>query len=259
MSIWMRAEPAVRTRESQSRNIAWSRTSRPALTRKRRRWRPRSTASGAGAGPEHRDAGQLRRGARQGAGGEIGGFRIAGADDQRRQPAKGRQPGMAARRRLGFEEPVAVAGSECFHDRLIGHPGLDQHAALVLGAAGPAADLVQQLVGPLGGAQIAAGEPEIGVDHADQGQHRKVVALGDDLGPDQQIVAPLGHRLGELGRGARAGQQIADHQRRPRRRKALRHLLEQAFHPRPARHQGAGREAFRAAGRHRLGVSAMMA
>ena len=171
----------------------------------------------------------------------------------------GGSPACAPRRRLGFEKPVAVARGECLHDRLVRHTGLDQHPALVLGAAGAAADLMQQLIGPLGGAQIAAGEPEIGIDDADQGQHRKMVALGDDLGPDQQIVAPLGHRLGELGRGARAGQQIADHQRRPRCRKALRHLLEQALDPRPARHQGAGRQAFRAAGRHRLGVAAMMA
>lgn len=37
MSIWMRAEPATRTRESQSRRIGCRRTSRAALTRKRRR------------------------------------------------------------------------------------------------------------------------------------------------------------------------------------------------------------------------------
>ena len=37
-----------------------------------------------GGWPQHRDAGQLRRGARQRAGSEIDGFRIAGADDQRR-------------------------------------------------------------------------------------------------------------------------------------------------------------------------------
>src|SRR5882762_11422878 len=42
---------------------------------------------------EHRDPGQLRRGARHGARRKIGGFGIAGADDQRRQPAKGRQSG----------------------------------------------------------------------------------------------------------------------------------------------------------------------
>ncbi len=259
MSIWMRAEPAVRTRESQSRSTAWRRTSRLGLDEKAAAVAAAQHGERGGGRAEHRDAGQLRRGARQGAGGKVGGFRIAGADDKRCQPAEGRQPGMAARRRLGFEKAIAVAGRQCFHDRLVGHPGLDQYPALVLGAAGPAADLVQQLVGPLGGAQIAAGEAEIGVDHPDQGQHRKVVSLRDDLGPDQQIVASLGHCLGELGRGARAGQQVADHQRRTCPRKALRHLLEQAFDPRSARHQRARREAFRAAGRHRLGVAAMMA
>src|ERR1700730_2602312 len=107
MSTWMRAEPAMRTRESQSRNTAWSRTSREALTRNRWRWRPRSTASGAGAGPG--PPGGVGGGTGERAGGEVAGFDIGGADDQPRQPAKGRQPGMAPRRRFGFEKPGAVA------------------------------------------------------------------------------------------------------------------------------------------------------
>src|SRR6266478_4534280 len=43
---------------------------------------------------EDGDTGQLRRGAREGAGGEVAGLGVAGADDQRRQPAERRQPGM---------------------------------------------------------------------------------------------------------------------------------------------------------------------
>src|SRR5258708_21959751 len=42
---------------------------------------------------EDGDAGQLRRGAREGAGSEIAGFGVGGTDDQRGQPAAGRQPG----------------------------------------------------------------------------------------------------------------------------------------------------------------------
>ena len=51
MSTWRRAEPASLTRLSQSRSTACRLTPRSALTRNRRRWRPRRIASGAGAGP----------------------------------------------------------------------------------------------------------------------------------------------------------------------------------------------------------------
>ncbi len=97
---------------------------------------------------------------------------------------------------------------------------------------------MQQLIGPLAGAQIAAGHAEIGIDDADQGQHRKMVALGDDLRADQHVVAMRGHRLGQLGGGARPGQQVADHQRDPRAAgNALGHLLDQALDPGSARHE----------------------
>ncbi len=160
---------------------------------------------------------------------------VGGADDQRREPAEGRQPRSPPRRRLGFEKPVAVAGGERLHDRLLRHPGLDQHPALMRGAAGAATDLVQQLIGSLGGAQITAGKPQIGIDDADQGQHRKMMPFGDDLRADQHIVPPLGHGLRELGGGAWAGEQVAGHHRRPRCRKALCHFLEQALDTRVRR------------------------
>src|SRR5262249_53435827 len=57
---------------------------------------------------------------------------------------------------------------------------------------------------------------------------------------------------------ARTRQQIADHQRRAHARKALRHLLQEAFHPWPARYERARGQAFGAAGRQRLRMTAMM-
>ena len=111
---------------------------------------------------------------------------------------------------------------------------------------GPAANLMQQLIGPLGRAQIAADQPQIGIDDADQGQHRKMMPFGDNLGPDQHIIAPLGHRLRQLGRSPRTSQHIADHQRGSRRRETHRHLFEHALDARPARDEGAGRHTFRA-------------
>jgi len=88
----------------------------------------------------------------------------------------------------------------------------DGDVVFVSAAAGAVGQVVCQIaklkghtvIGTAGGAEKIAYLKEIGVDHADQGQHWKVVALGDDLGPDQHIVAPLGHRLRELGRGKRS-------------------------------------------------------
>ena len=42
-------------------------------------------------------------------------------------------------------------------------------------------------IGALGRAQIAAAEAEIGIDHADQGQQREMMPLGDDLRADQHV------------------------------------------------------------------------
>src|SRR3984893_14836531 len=44
---------------------------------------------------EHRDPGELRGSTGECAGGEIAGFAVGGADDQRRQAPEGRQPGIA--------------------------------------------------------------------------------------------------------------------------------------------------------------------
>ena len=63
----------------------------------------------------------------------------------------------------------------------------------MVGPAGAARHLVQELIGALGRAQVAALEAEIGIDHADQGQHGEMVALGDDLGADQQVDLMLLH------------------------------------------------------------------
>ena len=71
--------------------------------------------------------------------------------------------------------------------------GLDQHPARPRRPPGPARDLVEQLELALGGAQIAAREPEVAVDHADQREVREMMALGDDLGADQQVQLMVAH------------------------------------------------------------------
>src|SRR3546814_8627949 len=70
---------------------------------------------------------------------------------------------------------------------MIRHVGLQEDAARPLRPAGPAGDLVQQLIGPLCCPEVAAGKPQIGVDDPHQGQKREVMPLGDELRADHQV------------------------------------------------------------------------
>ena len=101
--------------------------------------------------------------------------------------------------------------------------GLDQDASGLLAAAGAAGDLHDLLEAALGRAQIAAGQAEIGIDHSDQGQVGEMIALGDELGADDDVDRAGFHPADELGglgrrpdrvrsddRGSRVGEQRAD-------------------------------------------------
>ena len=70
---------------------------------------------------------------------------------------------------------------------MLGHIGLDQAAARNRLAAGAPRHLIEQLEGALGGARVGLREAEIAVDHADQRQPRKMMALGDELRADDDI------------------------------------------------------------------------
>ena len=112
--------------------------------------------------------------ARRSAAGMALGLRLrAGADDDPGEPAERRQPGCARARRSRAVEGLGVARNQRLHHRMLGLIGLQQAEALAAGAAGPAGHLAEQLEGALGGAQIAVGQAEIGVDHADQRQVRE--------------------------------------------------------------------------------------
>jgi hypothetical protein len=65
--------------------------------------------------------------------------------------------------------------------------GLDQHFAGQRGAPAAAADLHQLREQPLRGAEIGGEQRGIGTDRTDQGQVRKIVALGQHLGADQDV------------------------------------------------------------------------
>ena len=101
--------------------------------------------------------------------------------------------------------------------------GLDQHPARLVAAPGAAGDLLDLLEAALGGAQIAARQAEVGVDHPDQRQVGEMIALGDQLGADDDVDLAGLHRRDELGgarrrpdgvggddRGARFGKQRGD-------------------------------------------------
>src|SRR5262249_37114675 len=84
------------------------------------------------------------------------------------------------------------------------------------------------------------------------------MSFGDYLCSDQKIVAPFGHRAGQLGRGSPPRQQVGDHQRRARCWKALSNLLTQPLDTGPTRDQRGGSEALGTKSRKRLGVAAMV-
>jgi hypothetical protein len=89
------------------------------------------------------------------------------------------------------------------HDGMLGAEGLQQHPAGGFGAAGTAGNLVEELDGALGGAEVSAGEAEVGIDDADQRQMRKMPALGDDLRADDEIDLAVMDGAGGLGGGVR--------------------------------------------------------
>ena len=91
-----------------------------------------------------------------------------GADDDAGEPAEGRQAGALALGDLALIEGLGVARDDRPHHRMVGLEGLQQPKALLAGAPGAAGHLAEQLEGALGGARIAIGKAEIGIDDADQ-------------------------------------------------------------------------------------------
>ena len=153
-----------------------------------------------GGGAEHRHAVDARRGA---ADPPRDGFGLAESSAETmiaaRRP-KGGIAGLAPGLGLGGVEAVGVAGDQGGDHRRVGLVGLDQDAARLVAAAGAAGDLRDLLEAALGGAQVAAGKAEVGIDHADQGEVGEMIALGDELGADDDVDLARLHRADELGR-----------------------------------------------------------
>ena len=146
------------------------------------RRRRRAAELGAGAAQRLGGAGQRP--------GDLPGPRLVGAgDDDPGEPAVGRHQRAPARLGLGAPEALVVAGEDGADRRVLGLVGLHQREPRPLGAPGAAGDLADQLEGLLGGAQVAALQPEVGVDDPDQRQQREVVPLRDELGADDEVGA----------------------------------------------------------------------
>ena len=163
---------------------------------------PQAVAAADAGDRRRRRAEQLGAGGRQRPGaarqraGDLPGARLVGAaDHDPGEPAVGRHRRPAAGLGLGAPEALVVAREDRADRRMLGLVGLHQREARPLGAAGAAGDLADQLEGLLGGAQVAALQPEVGVDHPDEGQQREVVALGDELGADDEVGAATGDLL----------------------------------------------------------------
>jgi hypothetical protein len=158
-----------------------------AWTSRRWRWRPRSMASGAGAGPNTAMPSTARRGMADAAGDRFGFGRVLGRDDDRREPAERRHRRLAPRLGLGGVEAgaspltsAAITGASGSWVWTSTRPGLSPR---------PARPATCWICWKLRSAARRSPpcEAEVGVDHADQGQVGEVIALGDQLGADDDV------------------------------------------------------------------------
>src|SRR5271167_4292128 len=138
-------------------------------------------------------------------------------------------------------------------------PGLQQRPADFVAAPRPPGRLAQELERALGGARVGVGEPDVGVDHADERQKREVVAFGDQLRADDEVEGAARRRV-ELGaQGLDPAGKVRRQDERADVGKENRRLLRQALDARPAGGERLGLMAVRAELRARLDVAAMMA
>ena len=137
--------------------------------------------------------------------------------------------------------------------------GLDQHAARLVAAPGAPGDLLDLLEAALGGAQVAALKAEVGIDHPDQGQVGEVIALGDQLGADDDVDLARLHRRDELGGARRRPDGVAGDDRGARFGEQRRDLVGDALDAGAAGDQAVLLAAFGAGLGRRHDVAAMVA
>lgn len=210
-------------------------------------------------GAEYADSRPRRCAMRQFAGDAGDGVVVMPGHDQRGQPSVRRPAAGLARHRFRFEEAIPITFGQCDHHRMVRVIGLQHDPARLFVAAGAASDLMQQLIGAFRRPQIAAGQAEIRIDHADQGQVWEMVSFCDDLGTDDDIdlvIEDLGNKCCGFGRSVDG---IAGGDAKSRVRQESHHLFRQSLYARPAGDETVRRLAGAAGFRFPAKIAAMMA
>ena len=134
-------------------------------------------------------------GSRQHARVRFRGAAVLGRNDDRRETAERRQAAESPLLGLLRVEPLGVAGHERRDDRMLRLPCLQKGVARLVAASRASGRLTKKLERALGRARIGVGETDVGVDHADKGQKRKVMPLGDQLRADDEVEGAARRRI----------------------------------------------------------------
>ena len=158
----------------------------------------------------------------------LRGLALLGFGPHQREARERRQAGTATLfERLGAELPVPLE-HEHPQQGVLGVVGLEQHASGAVAAAGPPGDLEQQLGHALGGTEVDAEQPGVGVQDRDEGDVREVMPLREHLGAHHRVDLAGVHAIEQrLQRSAPAGR-VAVH---PRNAQALDSPLQRARDP----------------------------
>ena len=124
---------------------------------------------------------------------------VLGRDDNGGKPAKWRRASGFTLLGFGIIKCIAVASDQGCDDGMIGVACLDKNFAGLFPASRPASRLCDLLECAFGSTQIPALKTQIRVDHADQCQFRKVVALCYQLRADDDVYRLVFNARYELG------------------------------------------------------------
>src|SRR6185437_9149307 len=159
---------------------------------------------------------------------------------------------------LGLVEALDVVRQQRRDDGVLGLPGLQQGAAGLLAASGAAGRLAQKLECVLGRARIAIGEPDVGVDDSNERQPREIMALGDKLSADDDVVIAAPDRVQLATQPLDAATGVGRQNETSRVGKQQLRLLGDALDAGATGGQRIGLLTNRAGGGLRLGVAAMV-
>ena len=141
----------------------------------------------------------------------------------------------------------------------VGVMGLDIDPPRLVATTGAAGDLLDLLEAAFRRTKVAALQAEIGVDHADQGEVGEMIALGHELGADDNVDLLRVHRPDEFGGASRGPDGVAGDDRGARVGEQRRDLVGNTLDPGTAGDQRILVAAFGAQSRRGHDVAAMVA